>query len=725
MAAAGPLRASITLPPAVLHRYFEVSIFFMVLTGFGTLAFSGGLGGITIVLVSAALFARGYLLLRQNSWVIREQWTALLTLGYVAFYLLDFFLISRGFLNATVHLVLFVMVVRLFSAQRDRDYYFLSVIAFLMVLSSALLTVDSVFLLAFAVFMLMAVLSFILMEMRHVSSRTHAQSRGFAENDSNRPPMMLSLAVASPVLVVCILLGAAGIFFLLPRASGGYLGAYAPAGEITTGFSDSVELGRIGEIQQSGAVVMHIQIDGDERGSFDLKWRGVSLSRFDGRTWSNSRNMHVLFPEPEGHYGLFFPGDGTQQRAGRSIHYRVLMEPVGMNVFFLASTPVSLEGDYRHLAMDDGGAVINLDSGRPVSRYEATSNLPPSEAAALRRAETIYPPYVRSTYLTLPVLDHRIPQLAQQVTAAADNNYDKAVALEAYLRTHFVYTLQLPRTVPQDPLATFLFERKQGHCEYFASSMAVMLRALGIPSRVVNGFRTGEFNDVTSQYVVRASNAHSWVEAYFPNYGWAAFDPTPGSFIPTRTGWSRVSLYVDAMSSFWREWIVDYDASHQRSLAISASGRSRELFWKVRHWWRYHYTGLMAIARHGGHAFSGAPVGWSLAGILIGSILLIGINAPRLVQVLSNLRLASRPERSPRRAATIWYERMVNKLGRRGLRKLPAQTPSEFVSGIRDEQVRERVAKFTHHYESARFDDSVEDVKRLPELYEEILAGRR
>jgi hypothetical protein len=182
---------------------------------------------------------------------------------------------------------------------------------------------------------------------------------------------------------------------------------------------------------------------------------------------------------------------------------------------------------------------------------------------------------------------------------------------------------------------------------------------------------------------------------------------------------------VDAMSSFWREWIVDYDASHQRSLAISASGRSRELFWKVRHWWRYHYTGLMAIARHGGHAFSGAPVGWSLAGILIGSILLIGINAPRLVQVLSNLRLASRPERSPRRAATIWYERMVNKLGRRGLRKLPAQTPSEFVSGIRDEQVRERVAKFTHHYESARFDDSVEDVKRLPELYEEILAGRR
>ena len=95
--------------------------------------------------------------------------------------------------------------------------------------------------------------------------------------------MATSLALASPVLVLCILLGAAAIFFLLPRVSAGYLGAYAPGGEISTGFSDTVELGRIGEIQQSGSVVMHIQIDGDDRGSFDLKWRGIALSNFDGR----------------------------------------------------------------------------------------------------------------------------------------------------------------------------------------------------------------------------------------------------------------------------------------------------------------------------------------------------------------------------------------------------------------------------------------------------------
>ena len=94
-----------------------------------------------------------------HTWLVPERWTAFLTLGYVAFYLADYFLISGGFLNATVHLVLFVMVVRLFSAHRDRDFYFLSVIAFLMVLSAALLTVDSVFLLGFAGFMLTAVVA--------------------------------------------------------------------------------------------------------------------------------------------------------------------------------------------------------------------------------------------------------------------------------------------------------------------------------------------------------------------------------------------------------------------------------------------------------------------------------------------------------------------------------------------------------------------------------------
>jgi len=723
MATASQLRPTTTRLANALQRYFEIALYLLVFTGFGTLVATGGLSIVTALLVTAALLVRGYMLLARRPWLIPESWTAWLTLGYVAFYLADYFLISGGFLDATVHLVLFVMVVRLFSARRDRDFYFLSVIAFLMVLSAALLTVDSVFLLSFAVFMLTAVVSFILMEMRHISAKAGVNWRQSGMEMTYRN-MAGSLAVASPILVLCILLGAAGIFFLLPRASAGYLGAYAPGGEITTGFSDRVELGRIGEIQQSASVVMHIRIDGDDRGSFDLKWRGVALSHFDGRSWSNTRDERPLFPRLDGLFVLPSRAGG-HGNSPRPTHYRVVMEPIGMNVFFLAATPESLEGNYGHVAIDDGGGVFNLDPEHPVNRYQATSDIAQTSASSLRRAGQAYPPEVLSSYLGLPALDSRIPELARKITASADNDYDRAAALETYLRTHFGYSLQLSRTVPHDPLANFLFERRQGHCEYFASSMAVMLRILGIPSRVVNGFRTGEFNDLTSQYVVRASNAHSWVEAYFPGHGWVAFDPTPGASIAATTGWSRISMYADAMASFWREWIVNYDVVHQQALAVSAGSRSRYWFSVLRRWWHRQYELLMAAARRSGTEVAGSPLRWGLGGILTAALLLLAFRLPRLLLALEKFKLAARPERSPRRAATMWYERMTESVARRGWRKSPTQTPDEFVARIDDARVRQRVAEFTRHYQSARFDDSVEDVLRLPELYEEISGSQR
>ncbi len=724
MASASQLRPPTNLLANALQRYFEIALYLLVFTGFGTLVSTGGLSIGTALVVTSALLVRGYMLLARQAWLIPESWTAWLTLGYVGFYLADYFLISRGFLDATVHLVLFVMVVRLFSARRNRDFYFLSVIAFLMVLSAALLTVDSIFLLSFAVFMLTAVVSFILMEMRHISAKAGVRWRQSGMDMAYRR-MAASLAVASPILVLCILLGGAGIFFLLPRASAGYLGAYAPGGEITSGFSDRVDLGRIGEIQQSASVVMHIRVDGDDRGSLDLKWRGVALSNFDGHTWSNNRDERPLYARLDGLFVLPRPAAGRSS-SPHPIHYRVVMEPVGMNVFFLAGTPESLEGNYGHVAIDDSGGVFNLDPEHPVSRYQASSDIAQPPASSLRGAGQAYPPDVLSIYLGLPALDSRIPELARQITASADNNYDRAAAIENYLRTRFGYSLQLPRTVPHDPLANFLFERKQGHCEYFASSMAVMLRTLGIPSRVVNGFRTGEFNDLNSQYIVRASNAHSWVEAYFPDHGWVAFDPTPGAAIATSTTWSRIGMYIDAMASFWREWIINYDVVHQQALAISAGSRGRHWLGVLRRWWHHRYEILMAAVRRGGSTVAGSPLRWGLGGMLTAALLLFAVKLPRLLLALEKLRLAVRPERSPRKAATIWYERMTENVARRGWRKSPTQTPDEFVARIDDVGVRQRVAEFTRHYQSARFDDSVEDVLRLPELYEEISgSGRR
>ncbi len=133
-----------------IERYFNVALFLLVLSGFGTLASTGGLDLPAVLLVGLALALRGYQFLTGHEFVIPERWTTVLTLVYVAIYLADYFFLSRSFLTATVHLVLFAMVVRLFSLQRTRDHYMLAVLSFLMVLAAAVLTVGSVFLFSFA-----------------------------------------------------------------------------------------------------------------------------------------------------------------------------------------------------------------------------------------------------------------------------------------------------------------------------------------------------------------------------------------------------------------------------------------------------------------------------------------------------------------------------------------------------------------------------------------------
>ncbi len=733
MATQGSQFRVIPLQNAIEH-YFDLSLYLLVLTGFGSLASTGGLGLTTTLLVGAALALRGYFLVERRLVVISERWTTPLTIAYFVFFVADFLLFSRSFLTATLHLALFAVVIRMFSLRRERDHLMLAILAFLMVLASSVLTVDSIFLLFFAGFMIMAVTTFVLMEMRRSGRTASMQARHTNDLQEHRH-LAFSLARVTPGLMLMIMAGAAVVFFVLPRMSAGYMGAYSFGTDFSTGFSDRVQLGQIGQIQQSNAVVMHVQIDGDKVGLYDLRWRGVALAEFDGHSWSNPRQQFVLQRGADNNFSI--PSFGTRigwpslsgvaqsdptQIREKLIHYHVLMEPIGTNVFFLAPWARSLRGDYRALAVDAGAAVYDLDGQHQIGVYEADSDIGTPSPEQLRNATQNYPPQVTGSYLRLPVIDPRIPQLAAQIAGPGASNYDKAAALEHYLKTHYGYTLQLPRTAVKDPLANFLFERKQGHCEYFASSMAVMLRTLGIPARVVNGFRSDEFNDLTGNYVVRAKNAHSWVEAFFPGYGWQSFDPTPAGNGGTPQGWGRVALYLDAMSSFWREWIISYDTSHQYILGQAALGGTRTSWERARSWARDHYQSMLAWARRSQKHMESSPRKWAaLVASLAVFLMLVG-NAARLARIIREKRLKSHPERCPEEAAAMWYERMARSLARWGMQRLPGNTPQEFVKKIEDPRLRTRVAQFTQAYESARFGNSADDAQRLSELYEEVVS---
>ena len=165
-------------------------------------------------------------------------------------------------------------------------------------------------------------------------------------------------------------------------------------------------------------------------------------------------------------------------------------------------------------------------------RYTATGSISNASVNQLQIAGTDYPDWVTDTYLQLPdELPQRVRDLAAEVSAGADNPHDKAKAIEQHLKT-YTYNLNI-HAPPEgaDGVDFFLFTQQEGYCDYYASSMTVMLRAIGIPARYVLGYATGEWdaNDATS--TVRELNYHSWVEVYFPEYGWKTFEPTSDSAI--------------------------------------------------------------------------------------------------------------------------------------------------------------------------------------------------
>ncbi len=737
MSAAAPSRPVPPSAPPEIDRLFQTSLFLLVVTGFATLASTGKLDLYSVLFVIAALVLRAYFLLRGRPCVIPRRITSWLAVVYFLIFFVDFFFVSgRDLVTPAVHLVLFGMCVKLFNVERDRDYVYLAVLSFLMVLAAAILTVDSAFLAAFALFLVLAVFCFMAMEMRRSAlAASNAASLAIPGLRTRRRAisplqrLSLSLARTTVVMAVAILAAAALLFFAMPRISGGYLSRYAQSDAISAGFSDSVNLGEIGRIQQSSEVVAHIRIEGDTIGSHQIRLRGAVLTSFDGRRWTNPHHEADVLAQS---YGRVFQlsarttqpdRDGLRLARGPQpdlLHYRVLMEPLGTTVIFTVPVAQALFGPFREIDVDDDQTFHNFDRERNVTLYEGVSDVSAPPPTVLDRLPDVTPSSLPDRYLQLPEhLDPRIPRLAHQLADSEPSPYRRALAIQRYLATQYGYTLQLPSQPPADPLADFLFHRRRGHCEYFASSMAVLLRSVGIASRVITGFRGAQFNQINSSYIVRASDAHSWVEAYIPGAGWTAFDPTPAGDASITNLWTQSQLYLDAAREFWREWIINYDAGHQQALSVASVRQGRRGIAGFRLWAASLYQRLLRAARHLHHAATSDPVRL-LRPALILVVFLLAIALPVAAVRLRNLWRAASPLISPHSAASIFYLRMIRRLARMGYRRSPTQTPSEFAASISDPGLRQSVLRFTSAYERARFGGSTAAAAQLPDLLQQL-----
>jgi transglutaminase-like putative cysteine protease len=671
---------------------------------------------------------------------IPQRLATRLVVAYLFVFPLDVIFLSRTFASSSsnpalyaalfgaVHFLLFVMLIRLYSATTDRDALFLTMLSFAAILASAVLTIDTTFLGLFFLFLLFGVATFVGLEMRRGSKGATAAQVDSQPTQERRLTRALVLAALSVALGATILGGA--LFFFFPRFSAGYLGRTTWQPTLISGFTDDVELGRIGEIKKNSEVVMRVRT-GKPVAYPGLRWRGIALSTFDGKRWFSPDHGGVSIPAGLDGWINLVPRPPVLDVATTALRYSILLEPVATDVIFAPARVISMRGNLSgdgsnqlagarrsYLIRDSTGSLFNPFHNFSTLRYEGYSLLPPMNVPELRAAPAEYPEEIRATYLQLPRLDPRIPELAKLITARSETPFDKTIAVENYLRTRFSYTLNITGKPGNDPLAHFLFETRAGHCEYFASAMAIMLRTLGIPTREVNGFLPGEYNDLGGDYIVRASDAHSWVEVYFPGTGWMTFDPTPPSVESGGGFFSRFGQYMDWFELTWNEWVINYDFIHQIQLAQTMQRSTRTWTETARAW----FLNQQEKGRRWMKSWNnGLSVLLPLAILLFLMALRFDLVAAFARRLWLSWQLRS-PEsaRSNPQLASRLYGELLYLLERRGFARLPTQTPFEFAAAVSQPRLATAVYEFTQYYTKARFGGAPCDTIRLRSLLEQI-----
>ncbi len=289
---------------------------------------------------------------------------------------------------------------------------------------------------------------------------------------------VVAITAAGGILVITL----PGLFLIVPRTARMAVMLF-PNSRRLTGFSDVVDLGGFGKIGRDDRAVMHV-LSYSRPLPPNLKWRGAALSRFDGKEWSEPPLPGRIIPTAGGYAEIADLNQRSRRDGGRFI-YRVDAQNSATGTLFIAGIPEFVNADVRSLFLTPDGSLrlpaARWGSGGDSLRYEVSAHSGPTLASPLTGLE-------RSRYLELPLLDIRIYSLARQWSGDGPP-LDRAVRIQRHLQRDFKYALDGPERPVPDPLADFLFIRKQGYCEYFASAaMTVMLRVEGIPSRVATGF---------------------------------------------------------------------------------------------------------------------------------------------------------------------------------------------------------------------------------------------
>jgi hypothetical protein len=419
-----------------------------------------------------------------------------------------------------------------------------------------------------------------------------AQLDGASPRGSRWSPGLGGLVAVVPIGAVVASLT---LFLALPRvrAAPGEAGSLAAAG-----FGGDVELGDVDLVLEDFEPVVHVRPHG-ELPAGPMYLRGLALDRFDGRRWTTSTERGVRSVSR----GPIDVPEGT-------IALEVRRERIPEGVVFTTGAWEAISHSDVDWLQDDAQGNLLFPTTVPTTLSYTLHTRPPFGAATDAPIPVKGPEDPGKQWLELPDdLDPAVRKLADDVAGGIPSPWGKAVALRDHLLGEYAYSRAPRDSEVEDPLPVFLFERKSGHCEYFASALAVLLRAEGVPSRVVNGFAGGDPNPIDGWIVFRRVHAHAWVEVYDPGVGWVPMDATPGPAFAAAPG--AASLAEEAVRRLWYEGVLRYDAAAQADLVLGAGRAVGEVLAggaPDNEW-----IGLVAIGVGGGLV---AALGWAALGRL-------------------------------------------------------------------------------------------------------------
>ncbi|MDX2089794.1 MAG: DUF3488 and transglutaminase-like domain-containing protein [Kofleriaceae bacterium] len=717
---------------AVAHKtasYLMIAFAFLAMTSGGGVAGGLVLGGL-LTLVMSWWWEPPRIRFEKWSWV----WNTLSVFALA--YALLTAIVTGDFLGVGAQFLIWLVVVKAFNRRAARDWQQLYLLSFLMLVAGSVLNPDITYGLCFLGFVLSSTWAMTLFHLRREMEDNLLVKHAAADRVGERVEVRRILEsrrivggrffLGTGVLSLGVFLLSAAVFLALPRVGMGFF-LKTRGGLTLSGFSDGVKLGGHGVIKQDSTVVMRVEIDSEygSRNAPAIHWRGVAFDRYQKGEWTRSPNApqtndSLDRTRTRDYRYLYYDGPSMSPSAMETlatswIRQDVWLDPLDSDILFAASMPRIIE--YPHVinpkkTQTERNDEIRVAHGSTL-HYTAYSQVTPPSPADLRAASGPLPQGFE-VYLQLdPAITPRTRAKALEITAGLTNNYDKAMAIKAWLTSNLTYTLELADPGTQEAVDFFLFDRKRGHCEYFASAFAVLARINGIPTRNVNGFLGGEWNEFKGYVAVRAGDAHSWDEVYFPKLGWVTFDATPPGNIDVLgrggSGWrARLGRMMDTLRFQWTKWVIEYDLASQLELFRTIGRAIKRGALAVKH----------AAIEVKDRAVDNWPVPTALAVIAIGYVL---VRRKRQPAALTSQR---RERARVRSTVAEVYDQALKLLAKHGAPREPWMTPRELANQLaqRDHAGAAQVRELTELYYSAEWGGrrNADDEARAAALLREL-----